>query len=1296
MPRKSLHSSINNLSYKSLLIILFFLLIGVVVLWKFVLPNHKISAAWWNDGWNYRKAVSISNTSGSNLTDFQVSLSIGTSALIASGKMQSDCDDIRVTDINGNLLPHWIHPDFPCNTDTTKIFVKIPSIPTSDATIFLYYGNSIAANSQNPLDVFYLWDDFNGATLDNSKWSTTGTSTHGSITTINGYASLNNTANENTVINSQNSYLQDDYIIESRLKISGSTTDLDGQAGWNGEARDNIGPADNANEKPHGIVAPAAVQGTEFITTSWKPFTFQAKSGNIKSTFGVETLISSATHSYGTGNIFFLSNVANISTHIDFIALRKYASVEPTSTLQSEEAGGGPIAYWKFDEGTGTTAYDSSTNQNNGVISGATWTTDDQCISGKCLYFNGSNSGINLNSLSSIKFPYTISFWMKPQKLSTSQSIISLKGADTFPYFAMTGGNKLLAYGGGEKYRYGSKTFTSSDLNQWFFVTFTVTDSASLSNWKVYLNGKDDTGSPGANTNTYYDPSSSGSIGKNGSGEYFQGYLDEIKIYPYARTADQIKKDYNSRGSSKGTSANLGSAASDSNLSDGLVGYWKMDENTGTSTADSSGNSNTGTLTNVGWTNGKYGIGTSYNGTNNVILVPDTNNSLDMPNDFTISFWVNPDSGGTKELVAKSSGENYEIWQSSTNLSVRVNGVSPVVSAGSIFTYGQWTHITVKYERSTGLVTIYQNGNYFTNGANTNAASINNSSLQIGAYSDGTSYPFSGKIDELRIYNRALSPSEITQLYNYAPGPIAYWDLNEASGTTVNDKSGNNLTGTFGIGTSAPSWSSGKYGGGVDFSSTTKFINIPVNSSFQTNTSGRSFSYSLWFKSKNVSVSNQYLITDNEPCNNPGTFAIYLSGGNIGFNYYSLSAGSQVSQIFTPSTALQNNTWYHLEWTKTFGQLGVQAYLNGIPQTISGDSNNTGNTTSRILLGAWNGTGSTCTGGVTDSPPVANWSLNGSIDEVKIYNYIRTQKQIIEDMTAGAPAVSSKSMISYWKFDEGSGTTANNSGNGGSTLNGTFGTGNSAPTWTNDGKFNKALNFNSAQFVRIPTNSGLNYTQDGFTYSAWIKPTTLNSGYNMFIGQYLPYFDVYTNRLHMSMTAAGSQREVYGNTQTITTGQWYYVTATYDSQGYMKIYLNGKLDGTAGPYLIPANSGNDLYIGKWASDGSYPFNGLIDEVKIYNYALTADEVKQDYNQGSAIQMGQTSQTISGTTTSLEYCIPGDTSPCASPVAEWNFEENTGLNTKDISGNNNTGTISGATWTTGANNNRSSPQLQWVQ
>jgi len=52
-------------------------------------------------------------------------------------------------------------------------------------------------------------------------------------------------------------------------------------------------------------------------------------------------------------------------------------------------AGEPPVAYWRFDEGYGGTAYDDSTNNNDGTIYGATWQSEDMCKSGKCLRFNG-------------------------------------------------------------------------------------------------------------------------------------------------------------------------------------------------------------------------------------------------------------------------------------------------------------------------------------------------------------------------------------------------------------------------------------------------------------------------------------------------------------------------------------------------------------------------------------------------------------------------------------------------------------------------------------------------------------------------------------------------------------------------------------------------------------------------------------------------------------------------------------------------------------------------------------------
>jgi len=77
-----------------------FTLIALVILFvlgpTFLLRKvGKTKAAWFNDSWGYRKAVNITNSSGSALTDFQVSIAVGTSANIASGKMKSNCNDIQ-------------------------------------------------------------------------------------------------------------------------------------------------------------------------------------------------------------------------------------------------------------------------------------------------------------------------------------------------------------------------------------------------------------------------------------------------------------------------------------------------------------------------------------------------------------------------------------------------------------------------------------------------------------------------------------------------------------------------------------------------------------------------------------------------------------------------------------------------------------------------------------------------------------------------------------------------------------------------------------------------------------------------------------------------------------------------------------------------------------------------------------------------------------------------------------------------------------------------------------------------
>ena len=144
------------------------------------------------------------------------------------------------------------------------------------------------------------------------------------------------------------------------------------------------------------------------------------------------------------------------------------------------------------------------------------------------------------------------------------------------------------------------------------------------------------------------------------------------------------------------------------------------------------------------------------------------------------------------------------------------------------------------------------------------------------------------------------------------------------------------------------------------------------------------------------------------------------------------------------------------------------------------------------------------------------------------------------------------------------------------------------------------------------------------------------------------------------------------------------------------MYHNGKQ--LAGSWT--ANNGNSnplvlfdpLWIG--ANDSTIPgtynerVTGMIDEVKLYNFALTDREILLDYNQGASLVLGQTSTESDGVTPSFSadrsFCVPGDTATCDPPVAEWKFDEGSGSTVADSSGNNNTGTWNGIgdRWTIG--------------
>lgn len=140
---------LQNLSYKILFSILFFALAGIVFFLKIGGKTQKVSAAWWNSTWSYRKSITITNTSGSDKTNTLVKVldNYDLSSLVSASKLQSDLDDLRFTDNNDNLISHWTQDN---TSNSADVWVVIPSIPSSGTTIWIYYGNSSASSTSTP------------------------------------------------------------------------------------------------------------------------------------------------------------------------------------------------------------------------------------------------------------------------------------------------------------------------------------------------------------------------------------------------------------------------------------------------------------------------------------------------------------------------------------------------------------------------------------------------------------------------------------------------------------------------------------------------------------------------------------------------------------------------------------------------------------------------------------------------------------------------------------------------------------------------------------------------------------------------------------------------------------------------------------------------------------------------------------------------------------------------------------------------------------------------------------------
>ncbi len=219
------------------------------------------------------------------------------------------------------------------------------------------------------------------------------------------------------------------------------------------------------------------------------------------------------------------------------------------------------------------------------------------------------------------------------------------------------------------------------------------------------------------------------------------------------------------------------------NFANNLVAHWEFNEGDGSVAYDSAGD-NDGNIYDATWTTGKIGGALEFDGDNDYVRVPDSENLDFSTGDMAISLWIKPADLGAGGILGKYDNwreYNYAIWYVGEVLYFEVGNSSDaygtefetVVSSIDVNTANQWYHIVGTYDHNN--VKLYVNGQEVDSKSENRDLGVGTGPLCIGnvRYDGVSSDPsneiddyFHGKIDDVRIYDRALSDVEVEELYH--------------------------------------------------------------------------------------------------------------------------------------------------------------------------------------------------------------------------------------------------------------------------------------------------------------------------------------------------------------------------------------------------------------------------------------------------------------------------------------------------------------------------------------------------
>lgn len=636
----------------------------------------------------------------------------------------------------------------------------------------------------------------------------------------------------------------------------------------------------------------------------------------------------------------------------------------------------------------------------------------------------------------------------------------------------------------------------------------------------------------------------------------------------------------------------------------GLVAWWPLADSSG-GVPDLSGNGNDGSISGVTQgVAGKGGLtGHSFNGSSDFISV--SHSSELNPDYITVSAWIRPNTiGSFDRIFAKdSSGQAYQFLLDSGGLGFRVwvsGSARGNLSFGTVQT-NEWTHVAGTYDGSD--VKGYIDGTEFQLDTATGPMDDDNGTLYIGQRDVGSSL-FDGVMSDLRIYNRALSASEIQTLYEWGAaglgsipeqdeGGISYYKLDGSATDSWGDNNGT-ING-------ATEDSDGIRNSSYVFDGDNDYITIPYDSTIDFDSAD--FSVSVWVKT-NTSTNGRILHQGNAT----GTWWSINYNNTSNVVQFFFDDGSDTAVVETDIANVSDSEWHHLAFSFIRGNTLI-AFLDRISigsadiSAINGISNS-----DPLEIGADPDSGIYFDGRI-DELRIYDRALGG--DEVRaLYNYDDGGNLLGE--LANPPT----DMLAHYEFK---GDATDSAGDNDGTVNGAVFVSNAGPH--GEGVYLFDGTDDEIDLDSVPLTGNTNRTVSG-----WFNRQGSGSS-----GQHtIAYWGDGSNggdwRCTVEETDKVAVRVTNGNIiydapGATTSGEWNHFVFVLDgnSTSDVTFYMNGsKLASkvSESSQTISTGSAEGASLGYERRRSVSYLDGYLGDVRIYDRALSQREISQLYRYGT--------------------------------------------------------------------------------